>query len=471
VGLINWILFNRKGVYKVRELIRTVEEFEQYLDEEACYIFGAGVVAKAAVTWLRRKEKQIQSVIVTNRNTKTDFLGFPLKNLSEVENMGHSIVIVALMEKSHNEIENILNEVNIRNILYISDVLYYLLECQNGNHDLVEIHLLNGIKWKIQEEENKRRAERIKYIWSSQYERNIVSKNWHEYYERSDFAERFQSLIRGLDQQSVETVVRIINRQKQYLSSDEEEMDLYTAKEKTDLEQLYDNFYALIIKLSSELYMYNGYYLTENRFEPSVFFYKYGTYKLHNLKKIEHGVFFDIGGYIGDSAMIFQEFHPKQIYSFEAIPQQCIKMKKNLKLNNIKNVIVENMALGDEVKEVEMEVSGSTSNYIHRSGITVMETIKVQMRTLDDYISENNIHECSLIKIDIEGAESYFLKGAKQTIVDFKPVILLSIYHNEHDFFELKPLIESWKLGYRFQIYKPTNGNLTNETLLIAEVY
>lgn len=169
--------------------------------------------------------------------------------------------------------------------------------------------------------------------------------------------------------------------------------------------------------------------------------------------------------------MVFQELHPKKIYSFEAVPEHCSEMHKNLELNDIENVILENMALGDETKKVNMEICGSASNFVNRRGITSSGTVEVQMRTLDDYVLEHNIQECSLIKVDIEGGEPYFLRGAKETISLFKPVILLSIYHNEHDFFELKPLIEAWDLGYRFQIYKPTNGNLTNETLLIAEVY
>lgn len=463
--------------FQMIQLIKSVAELEMYL-EETCYIFGAGVAAKAVITWIRAKEKQIKGVLVSKTNAETDILGFPIKNLSEVEDIGETGIIVALMEKNHDEIENILQEAGVRQALYISDVLYYQLECENGNYDIKEIYLLNWIKRKIQEIENKIQEtdykiqeERIKYIWRNKTEREITKANWQKYYEKKDFADRFQRLVYGLDKDSVETVIRIVNRQKRYMLSKAEEIDLYTVKEKEELEQLYDNFYALIIELSPNLYMYNKYFLKHNHFEPSVFYYKHGIHKLHNLNKLEGGVFFDVGGFIGDSAIVFQELNPKKIYSFEALPQHCQEMENNLKLNHISNVIIENMALGDEVKEVDMAICGSASNHINRGGITALGMVKVQMRTLDEYVSEHNIQECSLIKVDIEGGEPYFLEGARQTISIFKPVILLSIYHNEHDFFELKPLIESWNLGYKFQIYKPTNGNLTNETLLMAEVY
>lgn len=462
----------------MHQLIKTIIELEKYLDGELCYIFGAGVVAKAAITWLSGKGKRIKGALVSKRDTATDIMGFPIIELAEIEDIEKSTVIVALMEKSHNEIAGILEKENIGQALYISDTLYYSLECENGNYDIKEIYLLNKInylldviKWKIQNTEKQFYDERIKYKWTNKKEREITKANWSDYYERDDFANRFQRLIHGLDKQSIETVTRIVNRQKRYLLTDDNEIDLYTTKEKKELELLYDDFYALIVELSPELYTYNGYFYTRKYFEASVFYYKHGIHKLHDIEKLEDGVFFDVGGYIGDSAIIFQEFHPKKIYSFEALPKHCAEMHKNLELNNIKNVVVENMALGDETKKINMEICGSASNCINRGGVMSSGNIEVQMRTLDEYISEHNIQECSLIKVDIEGAEPYFLNGAKQTISYFRPVILLSIYHNEHDFFELKPLIESWNLGYKFQIYKPTNGNITNETLLIAEVY
>ena len=38
------------------------------------------------------------------------------------------------------------------------------------------------------------------------------------------------------------------------------------------------------------------------------------------------------------------------------------------------------------------------------------------------------------------------------------------------DFFNIKPMIESWDLGYEFKIVKPVDGAIILETMLIAEV-
>ena len=93
---------------------------------------------------------------------------------------------------------------------------------------------------------------------------------------------------------------------------------------------------------------------------------------------------------------------------------------------------------------------------------------KIEITTIDDYVEKNNI-EVGLIKSDIEGAELSLLRGAINTIKQQKPVLVISIYHNTNDFFEIKKLIESLNLGYKFKIEKNPNRILI-DTVLIAEV-
>lgn len=81
---------------------------------------------------------------------------------------------------------------------------------------------------------------------------------------------------------------------------------------------------------------------------------------------------------------------------------------------------------------------------------------------------EHNL-EVGFIKVDIEGFEQEFLKGAKQTITEQKPAMLISIYHQASDFFEIKPMIESWNLGYSFKIIKPIDHSIVDECALFCE--
>jgi hypothetical protein len=70
----------------------------------------------------------------------------------------------------------------------------------------------------------------------------------------------------------------------------------------------------------------------------------------------------------------------------------------------------------------------------------------------------------------LEGYERNFLLGAEKTIKEQRPALSISIYHNYEDFFTIKPLIESWNLGYAFKVLKPLDGRIMAETILLAEV-
>ncbi len=93
---------------------------------------------------------------------------------------------------------------------------------------------------------------------------------------------------------------------------------------------------------------------------------------------------------------------------------------------------------------------------------------EIEITTLDKFVKENNLN-VGLIKVDIEGAEQDFLKGALNTIKTQKPTLLLSIYHSMDDYLSIKPFIESLNLGYRFRVYHPDDGKVMFETLLICE--
>jgi len=91
------------------------------------------------------------------------------------------------------------------------------------------------------------------------------------------------------------------------------------------------------------------------------------------------------------------------------------------------------------------------------------------MITLDSFVDKFGL-EVGLIKVDIEGYEREFLKGAEKTIREQRPTLIISIYHHAADFFDIKPIIESWNLGYRFKVYKPVDFSISREVLLIAEI-
>ena len=305
--------------------------------------------------------------------------------------------------------------------------------------------------------------------WNSEFERGVVRSNWGDVSKWTDFPEKFLKLTSGLDSKSVETIIRILARQQKFLNNDAKTLDLFTRAEQEELRLLKEEFTTKIFKISDDLFAYHNYLLPIGHFESSVFYFKHGLDEVNSLDRVKGNVIVDVGGFIGDSVLILSELEPSMIYTFEAVPANFELLKKTVALNQIENVVAENVALGSEVGTLTMHIGGATSTAIDRPGLKYTGDIEMPVITLDDYVVKHNI-EVALIKVDIEGGEPDFLIGAKRTICEQKPILLLSIYHNAHDFFELKPLIESWEIGYKFKIHKPTYGSASGETLLIAEV-
>ncbi|RDU67126.1 FkbM family methyltransferase [Helicobacter didelphidarum] len=190
------------------------------------------------------------------------------------------------------------------------------------------------------------------------------------------------------------------------------------------------------------------------------------------LEKIKDKDIIDVGGFIGDSAIIFErEFTHKHIHSFEATKTNYTLMLKTLELNKSTRIIPINKGLGskEEILEISLMGSASTLDTKKNQYYDIEHTEQVKIITLDSYVKEHNI-EVGFIKVDIEGFEQEFLKGAMETIRTQKPAMLLSIYHNADDFFHIKPLIESWDLGYTFKFNKPIDGSISTETALYCEV-
>ena len=290
--------------------------------------------------------------------------------------------------------------------------------------------------------------------------------------EDADFLSKYINLIKNLDYDSMKVINNIISKLCNYNDiEDETYFDLCETKE---INETIMKHLKKIKKIDKYNYSYDKYILPSNSFEPEAFYGKCGMDYIESLNKIKNKSIIDAGAFIGDTAIILSDYTDKNVYSFEPFLQNYNLMLKTIELNKKNNIIPVNMALGDENKEIGMDASigagsGLSIENAKESNINNIKN-KVKMMTLDSYVKENNI-EVGLIKTDLEGFEQPFLKGAIETIKEQKPVLIISIYHNYSDFFEIKPMIENLNLGYKFRIIKNRLNKVISETKLLAEIY
>jgi len=309
-----------------------------------------------------------------------------------------------------------------------------------------------------------------RYLYNNNYEREAIA-SFYEMYDRKDFKEIFLRLIRGLEEEDVAQISLILQRQRLAKDSVDQEVDLFTPEEQKQILDIKRYLSSQIFQVAEDMYCYKHYLLPVRHFEASVFYYKHGIDCIQDLSAIRDKDILDVGGFIGDSILVLKPLTDKRLISFEAVTKNFEIMKRTVEMNQLKNVVLEKMALGSRQCQIDIELAGSSSSFAPNTAVEVTGEEKVQMDTLDSYMENSDMDlNVGLIKVDIEGAEQDFLAGARKTIERFRPVLLMSIYHNADDFFNIKPMIESWNLGYRFRIHKPVDFSVSREVLLIAQV-
>lgn len=92
-------------------------------------------------------------------------------------------------------------------------------------------------------------------------------------------------------------------------------------------------------------------------------------------------------------------------------------------------------------------------------------TESVEATTIDTALKDKKV---TFIKMDIEGAELSALHGAEQTILKWKPILAISIYHSNTDMIEIYNYIHELIPNYKF--YVRHYGIYFNETILYAVI-
>lgn len=173
-------------------------------------------------------------------------------------------------------------------------------------------------------------------------------------------------------------------------------------------------------------------------------------YDLDLLSCDENEVIVDIGAYTGDSALDYIETYRKykKIYCYEITPQSVEAMKTNLQ--DYINVEIINKGLGAEKGKMYLQTCAqdASTNGLDESG----NGIEIEVATLDEDVTE----KVTLIKMDIEGAEKEALRGCVRHIREEKPKLLICVYHNNSDIFEIPKMLTEMRDDYKF--YLRSNG-------------
>ena len=205
--------------------------------------------------------------------------------------------------------------------------------------------------------------------------------------------------------------------------------------------------------------------------DPSVWYYKCGVEELESLDTVFHRDIIDAGAYVGDSSVVLAQYTEKDVFAFEASNNNYRKIMEVCRLNNVRNVVPVNKGLSNMAGEERLYItqSGIGDGLVRRSAINYTGEETVKTVSIDEYVEEHGI-DVGLIKADIEGGELNMLKGAKRTIDEAKPCLLISIYHTADDFFGIKRYLEETHPFFKFRVFQPyVRDRVIRDTMLVCE--
>ena len=148
----------------------------------------------------------------------------------------------------------------------------------------------------------------------------------------------------------------------------------------------------------------------------------------------ENSIVFDLGGYHGEFADKIYDKYRCSVYIFEPVKEFFEIIKEIFKSNQ--KIYTFDYGLSDKDESMEINISNDASSVHKQDG--VKETIN--LKSITNFIKENNIQKIDLFKINIEGGEyeilpeivkSDFVKNIDNLQIQFHDFIENAEYKRE----------------------------------------
>lgn len=145
-------------------------------------------------------------------------------------------------------------------------------------------------------------------------------------------------------------------------------------------------------------------------------------------------VFLDVGANQGEySLFAAKRLTSGSVIAFEPVDKIYQKLQYNISMNKFPNIRTYNLGLSDVAGIVpiyEMDSEGANNEglaTLYQSEVRGKMIQQIKLDILDNLMSDFNLSRIDFIKVDIEGAELSMLKGARETIARFRPMIMVEM--------------------------------------------
>jgi FkbM family methyltransferase len=156
-------------------------------------------------------------------------------------------------------------------------------------------------------------------------------------------------------------------------------------------------------------------------------------------------IFIDIGANIGKySILIANKNNSAKIIAIEPSKEATSLFKKNVEINNLKNIEILEKLLFSKRKRIKFYLNPekTTRNSIlknevlrdkkYKSKKNIISYHWMETETLDNLLSNQKREKVELLKIDVQGAELDVLKGAIKILKKDEPKIIFEAWNEDY---------------------------------------
>lgn len=173
----------------------------------------------------------------------------------------------------------------------------------------------------------------------------------------------------------------------------------------------------------------NSFFLTK---DPAWFsskqYYRdvFKTYSGHFYEPRKGDTVIDVGAGVGEEVLPVSDLigSAGKVYAIEANPNTFGVLEYYCENNRLSNVFLHNLAITEHSGHIFIEDDG---DYGVQNAVSMKQSgnqLQVKSQSLDDFVESNNIESVDLLKVNIEGAERFVIKGMDRSVHKIKHVAI-----------------------------------------------
>jgi FkbM family methyltransferase len=122
-----------------------------------------------------------------------------------------------------------------------------------------------------------------------------------------------------------------------------------------------------------------------------------------------------------------------RVIAVEPSPRELERLKANIKINRAANVIIADVALAERPRSVKLVLAEqqhagqNTLGAFIYEGVNSVDVRCVRAVAIDDLMLTHGVSRLDIVKLDLEGAEFRALIGARNTLRDMRPLLLIEV--------------------------------------------